>query len=243
MGYRRSNVRIISVLIFVFITLGGCQQPDTKDVQNIYENSYIKVVIDEIVEVENGFFLTVTLESITEGGINKNDYAVAFPSQIILANGHEFYKINEEQKTEFVNDEKVMIREFYLSESENQKLAGFLSFSLYVKPTFNKKLVTFEIDGNRNNVMSDGIILTNIDLKDNYLRLNLNDVHPTKGIGVTIELEGERIYPVVSRTEQNLNTMKGEFEFAQPLPETISLMISRANLSETIWELPFTLEF
>ncbi|WP_332634863.1 hypothetical protein [Halalkalibacter flavus] len=103
-------MRIISVLKFVFITLAGCQQPDTKDVQDIYENNFRKVIIDEIEEVENGFFLTAMLESITEDGINKDDYAVALPSQIILDNGQEFPKINEEQTTDFFNDEKVIIR-------------------------------------------------------------------------------------------------------------------------------------
>lgn len=234
-------MKLLYLVLTIFLVLNGCSNKENNvsiksPVITTNDNNLIKVTIVIIEKNENGIRFNIELEDLSEDTIDQNMFYVILPDEIETHDGLKLIKNVDKVFTE-TTDNKLIISQFYDGIGLNNE--DYLSFSIYISPDYLERDVLFELNHTTNFSIRNGMTLQNIEVDKNKLHLFLNDVHPTPGIQVRMLLEGEAIFPVFSNVENNNRTIKGSYEFMQPIPEQFTIIVTRHNMERVIWEFPF----
>jgi hypothetical protein len=236
-----------SILLFLFF-LAGCNETfetivQANNAEHPTDHHRFEIGTPHVVAEPDGFFIEIMLTSKDPDYVLDEDYLFAISHISIDESGKE-YEAQSSEKEHFVTDQDqdaVLIRQFFTPALESE--APSIDFTLYVQPTYYEHEVVFnKLDEHVRSVEKNDLTIRSIDIKGKKLALVVEDVHNVKGIELSLKQGQEYIYPVSSITDHHphFNSFHAEFEFAQSLPNTLTLRMRRPHLDKIIWEFPLT---
>ncbi len=225
----------------MFLSLVGCiTEPTSKPtLLTEAESTHVRVNYSGIElgewEGEKGFFVTIEAESLLDYSIS--DYS--FTMQKTLLANEQSYEAKHSEIISNETDNTLLIRQFFspnLSDDIEQ-----LGVNVYVRPDYYKRTLQFSnLKDNDKNIIVNDFTIKSLQISGNKLTIHAQDVHEIKGLSISLLQEDEEIFPFFTSTDNNPSTNEVivTYEFAKPLPESISLKVKRLHLQEKMWEFP-----
>lgn len=206
--------------------------------------SFVEVKKGKINDID-GFFIRFAIKQLSGEPFETERYSFTLQDILIDKNERRYKAITSEllttdQAGDPLPEDTVHFQQFFGPLLSNDLTT--LPVTFYIKPTYYEREIIFEdVSPQSTPLQKNDLTIERIAVNDKKLSLFITDVHDTKGIEVTLLIDGETIFPVFSNTEYGKlsNSVAIDFEFALPLPESFSLKVTRYRLNDVVKSLSF----
>ncbi|KGA97356.1 hypothetical protein AJ85_08535 [Alkalihalobacillus alcalophilus ATCC 27647 = CGMCC 1.3604] len=234
-------------LITLLISCGGEQEPVNTSSSHpiIAENRHLQV---ELIEYSiTTFEEEPVIKTIMEVTTLENEFDLEqdfFYDLTLVPTGVEpldFELIHEEKE---IKNNRTFLTAFYSIDYDADLRNQTLVSQVHIKPNYYTYNIQFpNMSHHENNLTENDFLITELNVHKQVLEFTATDIHPIKGLDVSININNEKIYPTFSTTEYDTSghAVAGKYEFFQNIPASFDLLISRNQLIEPVWtfSLPF----
>ncbi len=194
---------------------------------------------------EEGFFVYIEAKSLLD--YKTDDFSYTLQRTLYDEQSRSYETKHSEILSTDINnqpleDRTVLIKQFF--SPSPPKDIDTLDIHVFVRPDYYTRSILFSnLKDGDTNIMNNDFYINDVKINKKTLAFRAHDVHEIKGLDVSLIQDKEQIYPFFRSTDYNeeTNELYATYEFAQALPEAITLQITRLRLQENIWEFPLTI--
>ncbi|WP_413379541.1 hypothetical protein [Alkalihalobacillus sp. 1P02AB] len=234
-------------LITLLISCGGEHAPIDISSSSpiIAENRHLQVKLTEysMTTYEEELVIKTILEVTALGNEFDLNQEFFYDLTLISAEVEPLdFELHHEDKE--ITDNSVILTAIYTIDYDADLLNQMFVSQVHIKPNYYTYNIQFpNISHYENNLSENDFLIAELNVDKQMLEFTATDIHPIKGLDVSIKINDEKIYPAFSSTEYDTSghVVAGQYEFFQNIPETFDLLISRNQLTEPVWtfSLPF----